>query len=58
MDTRERILEAARYLFWERGYSATGINDILKQAQARSGSFYHFFAGKEALLNAVLASYV
>jgi TetR/AcrR family transcriptional repressor of nem operon len=58
MDTRERILEAARYLFWERGYAATGINDILKQAQARSGSFYHFFAGKEALLNAVLESYV
>ena len=56
--TRTRILEAARYLFWEKGYTATGMAEILERAQANSGSFYHFFAGKEALLLAVLETYL
>ena len=56
--TRERLLEAARYLFWEKGYAATGIAEILQRAQANSGSFYHFFASKEALLLAVLEGYL
>jgi TetR/AcrR family transcriptional repressor of nem operon len=56
--TRERLLEAGRYLFWEKGYAATGTAEILERAQARSGSFYHFFASKEALLIAVLDSYL
>ena len=32
--------------------------EILARAEANSGSFYHFFAGKEALLLAVLDSYL
>jgi AcrR family transcriptional regulator len=52
------LLEAARYLFWEKGYAATGIAEILDRAEANSGSFYHFFAGKEALLLAVLDAYL
>ena len=56
--TRGRILEAARYLFWEKGYTATGMADILERARANAGSFYHFFPGKEALLLAVLETYL
>jgi TetR/AcrR family transcriptional regulator, transcriptional repressor for nem operon len=56
--TRDRLLDAARYLFWERGYAATGIAEILQRAQANAGSFYHFFPGKEALLLAVLDAYL
>jgi TetR/AcrR family transcriptional repressor of nem operon len=56
--TRARLLEAARTLFWEKGYAATGMAEILERGQANSGSFYHFFASKEALLLAVLDSYV
>ena len=56
--TRDRILEAARYLFWEKGYNATGMADILDRAGANAGSFYHFFPGKEALLLAVLETYL
>ena len=58
IDTRDRIIEAGRHLFWERGYSATGLADILDRAGARSGSFYHFFRSKEDLLHAVLDRYV
>src|SRR5258708_2131591 len=58
ISTRDRLLEAARYLFWERGYSATSMTDILERAEANSGSFYHFFSSKEALMIAVLDSYL
>ena len=55
--TRERIVEAARDLFFRQGYTATGIAQILKTAEANSGSLYHFFPGKEDLLVAVLEKY-
>ena len=53
-DTRTRILEAAAQLFHEQGYHATGIATILRQADVNSGSLYHFFPGKEELLEGVL----
>ena len=56
-DTRQRILDAARDLFWRQGYSATGIAQILKAADANSGSLYYFFPTKEDLLLAVLEWY-
>jgi TetR/AcrR family transcriptional regulator, transcriptional repressor for nem operon len=56
--TRERIIEAALYLFWLRGYAATGIAEILSRAQANAGSFYYSFKSKEELLLAVLELYV
>src|SRR5512143_354609 len=56
-DTRARLVEAARHLFWERGYAATGLSEILARANANSGSFYHFFESKDALLRTVLETY-
>jgi AcrR family transcriptional regulator len=55
---RELLLEAARYLFWEKGYAATGVAELLQRAQVNSGSFYHVFSSKEALLLAVLDGYL
>lgn len=56
--TRERLLDAAMYLFWENGYHATGMAEVLKRARARSGSFYYFFDSKESVLEAVLDRYL
>lgn len=56
-NTRDRIVEAARELFFEQGYHATGIAQILKRAEAHSGSLYYFFPTKEDLLVAVLEKY-
>src|ERR1700722_18441885 len=56
--TRMRLLESARYLFWEKGFAATGMAELLERAQANSGSFYHFFESKEALLLVLLDSYL
>lgn len=45
-------------LFYEQGYHATGVATILREAQVNSGSLYHFFPSKEALLVGVLERYV
>jgi TetR/AcrR family transcriptional repressor of nem operon len=52
--TRERLIGTAAELFWKQGYAQTGVNEIIQQAQATSGSFYHFFPTKEDLLLAVV----
>src|SRR5215472_17060858 len=57
-DTRTRLIESARYLFWERGFAGTSMADLLAHAEVNSGSFYHFFESKEALLRAVLEGYL
>src|SRR5712691_9484583 len=56
--TRDRLIESARYLFWERGFAGTSMTDLLSHAEVNSGSFYHFFESKEALLRAVLETYL
>jgi TetR/AcrR family transcriptional regulator, transcriptional repressor for nem operon len=57
MDTRSRIIEAARDLFWEKGYNSTSVADILARCQINSGSLYHFFPSKQDVLIGVLAAY-
>jgi TetR/AcrR family transcriptional repressor of nem operon len=58
VSSRERLVDAALYLFWLQGYAATGVAEILSRANVRSGSFYYFFKTKEALLIAVLERYI
>ncbi len=55
--TRERLLEAARELFWVQGFEATSVAEILEKAEVNSGSLYHYFSSKEELLLAVLEQY-
>jgi len=57
-NTRFRIVEAARELFWCQGYEATGLKNILAKAEANSGSLYYFFKSKDDLLLAVLDWYL
>lgn len=56
--TRQKLIESALYLFWERGFAGTSMSDLLGRAEVNSGSFYHFFDSKEALLKAVLELYI
>jgi TetR/AcrR family transcriptional regulator, transcriptional repressor for nem operon len=55
--TRVRLIATAMQLFWEKGYNSTSIADVLKGAEANSGSLYHFFPAKADLLAAVLERY-
>jgi TetR/AcrR family transcriptional regulator, transcriptional repressor for nem operon len=56
--TRDRLINSARFLFWDRGFAGTSMADLLAHAQVNSGSFYHFFESKEALLREVLEQYL
>lgn len=55
--SRDRILEAARRLFHEQGFHATGISTILRESNTNSGTLYHYYENKDALLVGVLDYY-
>ena len=55
--TRERLVAAARELFWDKGYTATSLGEVVGRAKANPGSLYYFFRTKEDLLLAVLDRY-
>lgn len=50
--SRARLIAAAGRLFQEKGYAATGLNEILTLAGAPKGSLYHHFPGGKAELGA------
>jgi TetR/AcrR family transcriptional regulator, lmrAB and yxaGH operons repressor len=50
---RERMIAAAGRLFQRQGYHGTGVAQILEEAQAPKGSFYHHFAGGKEELAAI-----
>lgn len=49
--TKGRIVKAAWNLFYKKGYDQTTIEDIISLSKTSKGTFYHYFKGKEALLN-------
>lgn len=55
--TRQRILDAAKKLFAQKGYERTTIQDILDELEDLSkGAIYHHFKNKEAMLYALVDS--
>lgn len=55
--SQEQFVAVAMPLFWEKGYGATSIADILQAAEANAGSLYYCFPTKQDLLIAVLRRY-
>lgn len=51
------ILDAAEITFARMGYEEATTNHIAAQAQISPGSFYQFFANKEAIARALAARY-
>jgi len=52
-DRRQQILAAAVRVFAERGYEATRVGDVAREAGVAYGLVYHYFASKDAVLEAV-----
>ena len=50
---RAAILAAAREVFAELGYDAAGVRDVIRRTELASGTFYNYFADKEAVFRAV-----
>lgn len=52
-ETRQRIINAARAEFANRGYDGAAITAIAEKADLSPGSIYHHYSGKPALYEAV-----
>lgn len=51
--TRAALLDAARELFTERGYSGVGTEELVRHAGLTRGALYHHFRDKRDLFRAV-----
>jgi AcrR family transcriptional regulator len=54
--TKEEILQKAHALFCRQGYFRTSMSDLGQAVGLMKGSFYHYFASKEELMQEVLES--
>lgn len=55
-DAKERLLDAALDLIWERSYGDVTIDAICEKAGVKKGSFYYFFDSKSELAASALKS--
>jgi AcrR family transcriptional regulator len=52
--TRDKILQAAREVFAEKGYHRALVDDIVRASRTSKGAVYHHFPNKEALFLALV----
>ena len=58
MESRARILKAARALFQGQGYDETSIEEISEMADVSKSTFFNYFPTKESLLDGIAADEV
>ncbi|WP_454634377.1 TetR/AcrR family transcriptional regulator [Bradyrhizobium cenepequi] len=58
VQTRERLIEAARRLFVQHGFAGTSLRDIAEEAGYSQGAFYSNFTCKEAVLLELLKRHI
>lgn len=51
---RQRIVEVADNLFYQKGFENTSFSDISQSAEIARGNFYYYFKTKDDILNAVI----
>ncbi|WP_236851683.1 TetR/AcrR family transcriptional regulator [Candidatus Sodalis pierantonius] len=56
-DTRQALILAGIAMLTEQGFTASGIDGILKAAGVPKGSFYYYFPSKAAFGQAIVAGY-
>lgn len=56
-ETRELLLRAGLEVLTEKGFSAAGLDEILRRAEVPKGSFYHYFKNKEAFGEELIQRY-
>jgi len=54
---KEHALDKAMYLFWEKGYDATYISDLIETMEISRSTLYHSFGDKEEIFKQVLEHY-
>ena len=56
-DTKAELIRSGLEQLTESGFASSGIDQILKKVKVPKGSFYHYFASKEAFGQAVIDNY-
>ncbi|WP_353572751.1 TetR/AcrR family transcriptional regulator [Candidatus Albibeggiatoa sp. nov. BB20] len=56
-NTRDILIRVGTEILTEKGFTNTGIEEILKRVNVPKGSFYHYFKSKEAFGEAVIEHY-
>lgn len=56
-ETRESLLRSGVEILTEKGFSSTGIDEILRRVNVPKGSFYHYFKNKDDFGKALINSY-
>ncbi|MCQ2551110.1 MAG: TetR/AcrR family transcriptional regulator [Clostridia bacterium] len=54
MSKKQEILDAALTLFSEKGFDAVGVDEIGEYVGVKGPALYHYFKGKEAILDELL----
>ena len=57
MDNRSNILKCAAELFYQKGYDAVGVQEIVDCAGTTKPTLYYYFKSKYGLLESVLESF-
>ena len=58
-NTKEKIIEASKSLFYEKGYNNTTFNEICAKAEVNSGLIsYHFKGGKCEIAKKIYKNFV
>ncbi|MGS6388067.1 TetR/AcrR family transcriptional regulator, partial [Enterobacter hormaechei] len=55
---RDAALDKAMTLFWQHGYEATSLSDLVEATGAKAPTLYAEFTNKEGLFRAVLDRYI
>lgn len=54
LETKEKIMKAARLLFADRGYEGTSVREIAKAAEVNIASLNYYFSSKENLFQEII----
>lgn len=57
VDKRAALIDIGTAIFTQKGFSTTGIDEIVQAADVPKGSFYYYFSSKEEFAIAVIGNY-
>ena len=56
MDSRQKVVDSAKRLFWRHGYSTTSPKQVMADSGVGQGSYYHHFPSKSDLAREVVTA--
>ncbi len=56
--TREALIQAAIYMFQQKGFQLTRVSDIVAAAGVSQGTFYNYFKSKEEIFRSICNDFI